>query len=183
MNTIAIILLVLFGFLILNYLIDTIVLSSREGLENDTTKTSGCDANTQVFKNAGAIANLKDQLNSIQATMKTVESDVKSNKSHIQDGQNSIKALGTAQVKALHAQVLTAAVEGDTGTDDDATSSSDDTTSTTKQNVGSSSVDRILGTNTSGMMSQIMGTDKRSKKTDKPEKTEKTDDSTSSFDW
>ena len=179
MNTIAIVLLVLFGVLILNCLIDIVVSSStsREGLENDTTKTSGCDANTQVFKNAGAIANIKDQLNTIQATMKTVESDIQSNKSQIKEGQGSIKALGTAQVKALHAQVLTEAVEGDTGADDGATPSSDEPTSTTKQNVGSSSVDKILGTNTSGMMSKIMGTDKTSKKT------EKTDDSTSSFDW
>ena len=179
MNTIAIILLVLFGFLILNYVIDTVVPSStsREGLENNATKTSGCDANTQVFKNAGAIANIKDQLNTIQATMETVESDVKTNKSHIQDGQNSIKALGTAQVQALHAQALTAAVEGDDNTSDDNTASSDTTTSTTKQNVGSSSVKKILGTNTSGIMSGIMGTDKTSTK-----KAKKTDDSTSAFD-
>ena len=179
MNTMAILLLFLFGFLVLNYAIDTVVLSSsREGLENDATKTSGCDASTQVFKNAGAIANLKEQLNSIQATMKTVETDVKSNKSDIHQGQNSIKALGTAQVQALHAQVLTAAVEGDDSTSDDTTASSDTATSTTKQNVGSSSVEKILGTNTSGIMSGIMGTDKPSTK-----KAKKTDDSTSAFDW
>ena len=177
MKTIMILLLLLFGFLVLNYLIDTIVLSSREGLENDTTKTSGCDANTQVFKNAGAIANLKDQLNSIQATMKTVETDVKSNKGQIKEGQGSIKALGTAQVQALHAQVLTAAVEGDVSTDN-ATPPADKTPSTTKQNVGPSSVEKILGTSTSGMMSSIMGTNKTSTK-----KAKKTDDSTSYFDW
>lgn len=157
MSIITIVLSVFFGFIIINYIINTVVgisFNLHEGLENQSSKPESCNANTQIFKNAGTIANIKDQLNKIQVTIKTIEEDVEDNKNKIKDGQNSIKALGTAQVNALHAQALTEAVEGNTQLNNKV---DPPVNTTTRQNVDSSSVNRILGTSTSGMMKQIIG--------------------------